>query len=171
MGERYTTDPWNISHIDLESCCDVAKLKEREWNLDHLWSHSSMWCDVGKSTLWVRVLWEVFLHSPLCEKVCGLRWCKLQNGIIDAFFPLSGIKASLVAPDAVAETNERPLLCKVYVRMLLSSGELFSSCSVWYKHEIQSVIVFPVIWIISGHDQKTGTQTFRCAHTQDCWGW
>lgn len=66
--------PWNISHIHLESCCNVAKLKEREWNLDHLWFHSSMSCDVGKSTLWERVLWEVFLHNPLCGKVYGLRW-------------------------------------------------------------------------------------------------
>lgn len=52
---------------------------------------------------------------------------ELRDGIIDAFSPLPGIKASLLVPDAVAETNEWPLLYKVYVRMLLSSGELFSS--------------------------------------------
>jgi len=61
----------------------------------------------------VRVLWEVFLFSLLCGNVYGIRWCELGDGIIDAFSPLPGIKASLVVPDAVAETNEWPLLCKV----------------------------------------------------------
>lgn len=35
---------------------------------------------------------------------------ELRDGIVDAFSPLPGIEASLLVPDAVAETNEWPFV-------------------------------------------------------------